>query len=294
MDDFHRVLAAQVGFRLACAGVEGVDFEIGRDVAIQEVELKVHEDRLASRHLEAKPVEAGLPLLHVVEIVHVVGRSIHVSAQLQHAGLLPGIIGLGLDRRAVARGDDRPGPCHAHGQRLSACLFVSREHQVSLAVPVRTVDEVKVGISGMEIFLQVIDVGAREFDLHALIGGNACVFQADKEAVGFAGLDVAQGQSLAMTRLKRDRPCRRFGARAVGGAARPVPLGARTMIPASTNPVRAWRRSFGCVRARGGMILLLRRSAAPTVLLVSLCSSAAIAANGNKPADFFLNGFSGS
>ena len=61
VDDLHRVLAGQVGLGPAGLGVDRVDPEIGRDVAIEQIELEVNQDRLLVRHLEPEPVEPGLP-----------------------------------------------------------------------------------------------------------------------------------------------------------------------------------------------------------------------------------------
>ena len=46
VDDLHRVLAGEIGLGLAGLGVDGVDPEIGRDVAVEQVELEVDQDRL--------------------------------------------------------------------------------------------------------------------------------------------------------------------------------------------------------------------------------------------------------
>ena len=49
VDDLHRVLAVQIGRGLAALGVDRVDPQIGRDVAVEQIELKVNEDRLVVR-----------------------------------------------------------------------------------------------------------------------------------------------------------------------------------------------------------------------------------------------------
>ena len=49
VDDLHRVLAVEIGLGPAGLGVDRVDPQIGRDVAVEQVELEVNEDRLLAR-----------------------------------------------------------------------------------------------------------------------------------------------------------------------------------------------------------------------------------------------------
>ena len=103
--DFHRVLAGRVRQWRACLRVDRVDPEIGRYVAIQQVELEVDQDRLFVLHLEPEPVEPGLPLRLIFEVVDVVARAIDVASRPQLVRLLPRVVGLGLDGRAIAGSD---------------------------------------------------------------------------------------------------------------------------------------------------------------------------------------------
>ena len=49
VDDLHRVLARQVGLGPARLRVDRVDPQVGGDVAVEQVELEVDEDRLSVR-----------------------------------------------------------------------------------------------------------------------------------------------------------------------------------------------------------------------------------------------------
>ena len=77
--------------------IDRVDPEVGRDVTVKEIKLEVDKDRFSTLDLEPEPVEAAFSLLCVGKIIRVVGRAIDVAAQLQRVGLLPSIVGLGLD-----------------------------------------------------------------------------------------------------------------------------------------------------------------------------------------------------
>jgi hypothetical protein len=77
VDDLHRVLAGEIGLRLAALGVDRIGLQIGGDVAVEQIELEVDEDRFFAGHLEAKPVEPRSPFTRVFEIVDVIGRAIH-------------------------------------------------------------------------------------------------------------------------------------------------------------------------------------------------------------------------
>ena len=70
-------------------GADGVNAKVGRDVAIEQVELEVDEDRFLVLHLEAKPVEPALAFRGVFQVIDVVGRPVHVAAEPQFVCLLP-------------------------------------------------------------------------------------------------------------------------------------------------------------------------------------------------------------
>ena len=81
VDDLHRVLAREIGLGPAALGVDRVDPEIGRDVAVEQIELEVNQDRLLVGDLEPEPVEARFPFVGVFEVVDVVGRAVDVAAE---------------------------------------------------------------------------------------------------------------------------------------------------------------------------------------------------------------------
>ena len=81
VDDLHRVLAREVGLGPAGLRVDRVNPQVGGDVAVEQVELEVDEDRLGSVHLEPEPVETGLALLRVVEVIDVVRRAVDVAPE---------------------------------------------------------------------------------------------------------------------------------------------------------------------------------------------------------------------
>ena len=87
VDDLHRVLALEIKLGPTRLRVDRIDAEIGRDVAIEQVELEVDEDRLLVRDLEPEPVEAGFPFFLVFEVIDVVGRAVNVAAKTQLVGL---------------------------------------------------------------------------------------------------------------------------------------------------------------------------------------------------------------
>jgi hypothetical protein len=105
VDDLHRVFALQVGLGLFSFGVEPVGPEVGRDVTVQEIELKVNEDRLVIGYLETEPVEPRLTFAGVVEVVDVIGGAVDIASEPEKVGLPPGVVGLGLNGGSVRGGE---------------------------------------------------------------------------------------------------------------------------------------------------------------------------------------------
>ncbi len=104
VDDLHRVLAIEIGLGPAGLRVDRVDPEIGRDIAVEQIDLEIDEDGPLFGDLEPEPVQAGPALIRVLEVIDIVGRAIHVAAEPQLVGLLPGVVRLGLDRGTVVAG----------------------------------------------------------------------------------------------------------------------------------------------------------------------------------------------
>ncbi len=82
MDDLHRVLATLIGQGLATLRIDGEDPQVRRDVTVQQIELKVDEDRLSTLDLELEPVEPAFAFIGVGKVVDIIGRAIDVAAEV--------------------------------------------------------------------------------------------------------------------------------------------------------------------------------------------------------------------
>ena len=108
--DLHRVLAAQVGRGAIRLRVHREDPHVGRDVAVEQFELEVHEDRTVAGDIELEPVEPRASFPRVIEVIDVVGRSVHIAAEDDLVGVLPRVVRLGLECRPVGGGNVHPCP----------------------------------------------------------------------------------------------------------------------------------------------------------------------------------------
>ena len=119
VDDLHRVLALQVGLGPAGLGVDRVDPQVGRDVAIEQIELEVNQDRLVVGHLESEPVEARSSLLRGSRGSRRRRPCRRRRGRAAARWPAPGVVGLGLDRGAIGRRNGQVRPGDAHVQRAS-------------------------------------------------------------------------------------------------------------------------------------------------------------------------------
>ena len=232
-------LPCEIGLGPAGLGVDGVDPQVGRDVAIEQIELKVNQDRLLAGHLETEPVEPRLTFVGVVEIIDVVGGAIDVAAEPQLVGLLPRVVGLGLDRRAV-----RVGECQIASTRRGLERGIAPALRllasIRLAWPSRAgpIGEIEVRIARVQLLGEPVCSGPCQLDREPVIGLDAAALEGDREAVGLAGLEVAEREGFSMAGFHRQRPRRRVRGRLVvrAGVSGALGLRARRARPRPPRP----------------------------------------------------------
>ncbi len=122
----HRVLAGVERLKSAVV-IEREQAEIGRDVAIDKVEVEENERGVRVGQFKTKPVETILALVPVVQVVHVIRRPVHVAAQDERVGVLPVIVRLRLDRVLLGGGQPDGRSLDQDGERTGRAGGLDRE-----------------------------------------------------------------------------------------------------------------------------------------------------------------------
>ena len=166
VDDFHRVFTGLVGDGRA-GGIDGVEPQIHRDVAVEQIELEIDEHGRGVFDFELEPVEAGLALVGVFEVIHIVGRAIHITSQHERIGMAPVVVGLGFDGCTLGGIEFDVRPFDRNWDLFFARRSLERDFAVAvLRGPER---EIEVGVTGVQVFLCAETVGTVECDLNPIL-----------------------------------------------------------------------------------------------------------------------------
>jgi len=109
--------------------------------------LGIDQDRFPTLHFELEPVEAAFSLIGVGKIIQVVGRAMDIAAELQRVGLLPSVVGLGLDGYAFRCGERELPPLNAHQERGATRIIASGQRDRDRAVRGRSAGQEPIGIA---------------------------------------------------------------------------------------------------------------------------------------------------
>ena len=88
--------------RFAGLRVHRVHAHVGRDVAVEQIKPEVNQDGRARFAPRSETSPGPICPRGVVQIVNVVGRSVDVTTRVERVGLMPRVVGLGLDCRSIA------------------------------------------------------------------------------------------------------------------------------------------------------------------------------------------------
>ena len=218
MDDLHRVFAGEIERRPSALVIDRVDPEVGRDVAVKEIKLEVDKDRFSTLDLEPEPVEAAFSLLCVGKIIRVVGRAIDVAAELQRVGLLPSIVGLGLDGYALRFGERELSPLNANRERGATRIIASDQRDRDPAVRGRAKGQVPIRIARVHFLPDRLDAGPGQLGRDTVPRAGRGLLETQQQAERLARLEVAQQARSRLAWLEREtrgsgRRIRRFASR---------------------------------------------------------------------------------
>src|SRR5262249_4494380 len=148
------------------------------------------EDRAVFLHIEPEPVEAGFPLVTVVEVIDVVSRTVDVAPEDQLVGVLPIVVRLALEGGAIVGFQwdaiplDSNWPIDRTGARFD------RETRVTVAGG--AVRQVHVGIAGMKSLGELVPIRALQLHRDGVIGGQSPARRRGLDAISLSGLEVLQ------------------------------------------------------------------------------------------------------
>ena len=239
VDDLHRVLPDEV--RLRPVVLHREDGQVGRDVAVDQVEGEGDEDGLLGIDVEAEPIQPGAAFLGVFEPVHVVGRAVDRAAEDEPVRRAPVVVGLGF--QGVVGVVFGPGDEERQGGGPGV---LANQPDAAAAVASGAIGDVDVRVAGVERLAQDEPARAAQLDLDAVVvrgGGDrddqlaaAIRVEPRQGARPRPGRGQRKGRAERLRRAgveaREQEPDQDEGATAQDG--RPAPgLGANRMVEAS-------------------------------------------------------------